>query len=353
MRARAGASGRIRAVRDRHVGAGADGRRLPALARGWRPGRDGLDGAQPGAAARPARPASGREERSGGRAALRAGGRGAGGPVRVDLAEGRALRRTRLPPGARSGSVAQAPSSSGSRSQTRSASTPRRCSNGAGGEPGGAVGRTRPPEPVRFWPCWVAHRPSTWLGPPLADLCGDCRRASACPTGALPAPYRLTPVVSLLTIEHRGEVARSFVRSWPNACSAATLPGGLPWNRPGLLRPSGRKCGWRGAANRSGRPARNLGGRLPAPAGDRSGGEAEGLPERRYALAVPGDPGAGRWRAGEPGRRPSRRGAGRRPGAKPSIDSNPGKSVSRPALHGTPQTPGQVGRASACNLATR
>ncbi len=59
---------------------------------------------------------------------------------------------------------------------------------------------------------------------PLADLCGTCSRClEACPTGALPAPYRLdgNRCISYWTIEHRGalpETARRLVGDWVFGC---------------------------------------------------------------------------------------------------------------------------------------
>ncbi len=59
---------------------------------------------------------------------------------------------------------------------------------------------------------------------PLADLCGTCSRClEACPTGALPAPYRLDSnrCISYWTIEHRGalpEPARRLVGDWVFGC---------------------------------------------------------------------------------------------------------------------------------------
>ena len=62
------------------------------------------------------------------------------------------------------------------------------------------------------------------LATPVADLCGSCTRClEACPTGALPEPYRLdaTRCISYWTIEHRGwlpEEARQLPGDWIFGC---------------------------------------------------------------------------------------------------------------------------------------
>ncbi len=59
---------------------------------------------------------------------------------------------------------------------------------------------------------------------PVAELCGSCSRClEACPTGALPEPYRLDAnrCISYWTIEHRGwlpPVARTMISDWLFGC---------------------------------------------------------------------------------------------------------------------------------------
>jgi epoxyqueuosine reductase len=61
-------------------------------------------------------------------------------------------------------------------------------------------------------------------GDPMADRCGTCTRClDACPTGAIPEPYRVDAnrCISYWTIEHRGEIPverRSGIGEWVFGC---------------------------------------------------------------------------------------------------------------------------------------
>jgi len=81
---------------------------------------------------------------------------------------------------------------------------------------------------------------------PAVDHCGSCDRCrSACPTGALPEPYRIEPrrCVSYLTIEHKGEIAPELMAKMGNriyGCDDCLSV--CPWNK--YQRPTTEQAFW-------------------------------------------------------------------------------------------------------------
>jgi len=76
---------------------------------------------------------------------------------------------------------------------------------------------------------------------PATDHCGSCDRClRACPTGALPEPYRIEPrrCISYLTIEHKGDIAPELMAKMGNriyGCDDCLAV--CPWNK--FQRPAG------------------------------------------------------------------------------------------------------------------
>jgi epoxyqueuosine reductase len=181
------------------------------------------------------------------------------------------------------------------------------------------------------------------------DMCGRCTRClDACPTGALPEPYRLDSrrCISYWTIEHRGELppeARELVGDWVFGCDICQEV--CPWNhRPAAA--DQREMGLppeRGALDLVGlllmgrddyverfrgspmkrakqeglqRNAAVAMGNRGAGGGGRRGGDGDGTAEARYVpalvatLAAPGSPvvrGHAAWALGRIGGASARR----------------------------------------------
>ena len=70
---------------------------------------------------------------------------------------------------------------------------------------------------------------------PAADHCGGCDAClKACPTGALPEPYRIEPrrCISYLTIEHKGDIAPELMAEMGNRIYGCDdCLGVCPWNK--------------------------------------------------------------------------------------------------------------------------